>query len=112
MLILYDGTFDGLLTAIFEIYRLQLDDFEIASKTDNNSAFFQSLMQITTNKSKANRIKLALKKKTGDNLLPFLSFLFKEKENREDLVFRFIIGVFEAKWIEQVGANKKPLLFK
>jgi hypothetical protein len=97
MILLYDGTFDGLLSAIFDVYRLKLTHFEIIPALEYKETLFQPLLRISTNKSKANRIKLGLKKKTQRDNLPFLHFIFTKKKEKEKLVYAYIKAIFEPK---------------
>ena len=44
----YDNTFNGLLSAIFDVYRLKLDDFDIKPQKDFQETLFQPILNVAT----------------------------------------------------------------
>ena len=102
LILLYDNTLDGLLSAIFDVYRLKLDDFTILPSKDFQETLFKPTLNVTTNKSKANRIKIGLKRKTNKNLLPYLNQLFNNCANKEKVIYQLAHHVF------QIATVSKP----
>ncbi|WP_035071780.1 TIGR03915 family putative DNA repair protein [Anditalea andensis] len=54
--LIYDGSFEGLLTAIYEVYALKLVDVRIITEKEESSQLFSTEMMITTNDDKANKV--------------------------------------------------------
>ncbi len=94
LILLYDNTLNGLLSAIFDAYRLKLDDFDIIANQDFQEQLFKPTLQISTNKAKANRIKIGLKRKTGQNLLPYLQASFNQASGKEVHIYQFVEKIF------------------
>ncbi len=61
--VVYDGSFDGLLTAIFEVYEYKLMDVHISTKAKMQPGVFAEPHIIITNEEKAGRVISGLKKK-------------------------------------------------
>lgn len=100
LILLYDNTLDGLLSSIFDVYRLQLEDFDIFIEKHYHHQLFQPILKIRTNKAKANRIKIGLKRKTKQNLLPHLQTIFNQQPNREKAIFQLIHKTFYPQLID------------
>lgn len=94
LILLYDNTLNGLLSAIFDAYRLKLDHFDIIAQQDFQEQLFKPTLQVSTNKAKANRIKIGLKRKTGQNLLPYLQTSFNNLTDKEKRIYQFVQKVF------------------
>ncbi len=94
LILLYDNTLNGLLSAIFDAYRLKLDHFDIIAIQDFQEQLFKPTLQIYTNKAKANRIKIGLKRKTGQNLLPYLQTSFDNQTGKEEKIYQFVQNIF------------------
>lgn len=56
MHLLYDNTFDGLLTAVFEMYEHTLSDARIRKKGQEVPLLFGDILYITTNEEKTKRV--------------------------------------------------------
>lgn len=94
LILLYDDTLNGLLSAIFDAYRLNLEHFEIVSNQNFQEQLFKPTLQVSTNKAKANRIKIGLKRKTGQNLLPYLRRSFNNQISKEEKIYQFVQNIF------------------
>ena len=99
LILLYDNTLEGLLSAIFDVYRLKLDDFMITPLKDFQETLFKPTLHISTNKAKANRIKIGIKRQTQQNLLPYLTNHFEKSIHKEQSIYQFIQQVFQSKSI-------------
>ena len=86
--LLYDNHLDGLLTAIFEAYRLRLTHFELAPLDPDNTYLFQTVLRVSTNKAKANRLKISIRKKLNISSISTLNSLFNLHPNRERAILR------------------------
>ena len=99
----YDGTFEGLLSAVFEIYERKLDLVKIQKGEWYNSALFENAITVGTNEGNANRVLKGLRQKLSpngvqrlyiahlaemkdeeDNLIGYIRYVFDSKENIED----------------------------
>jgi hypothetical protein len=63
--LIYDGTFEGLLTAIFEIYDRRLTHVKMVKGEFYTSALFEDLIKITTDETRAGRVLKGLKQKVS-----------------------------------------------
>jgi hypothetical protein len=64
--LLYNGTFEGLLTAVFEVFEYRFDPAEIISKEKYQSqTIFTDHHEVFTNVQKAERVENKLKKNLG-----------------------------------------------
>ncbi len=97
LILLYDNTLDGLLSAIFDVYRLKLDTFSIIPHKDFQAPLFKPTLNVYTNKAKANRIKIGLKRKTQQNLLPYLAHFFNTIPEKEAAIYQFVHQTFQPK---------------
>ncbi len=97
LILLYDNTLDGLLSAIFDVYRLKLDDFTIVPRVNFQETLFKPTLNVSTNKSKANRIKIGIRRKTNQNLLPYLGHYFDASIQKEQSIYQFVHQVFQSK---------------
>ncbi len=90
--LIYDGTFEGLLTAIFEIYEYRYTDIEIAAAENHFlENIFADNHQVCTNRDKAERVLIKLEKnlgKSGCNDL--LKLFFSEHPQMEALFFHAV----------------------
>jgi len=54
--LIYDGSFEGLLTAIFEVYAQKVAEPKLTAEKHGSNQLFSSEIQITTDEEKANRV--------------------------------------------------------
>ncbi|QAA80918.1 DNA metabolism protein [Aequorivita sp. H23M31] len=62
--LIYDGSFEGFLTCVFEVYNLKLAQPKIIRKSAFQESFFASNLEIRTDPDKAERVWNTIKKKT------------------------------------------------
>ena len=63
--LIYDGTFDGFLSAVFHVYEYKLKDVTIKNKFSVQSQLFSDNENIITETEKANRVWKGIKNKTS-----------------------------------------------
>lgn len=63
--LIYDGTFDGFLTCVFEVYQLKLTDVQIIRKDLYQPSLFGLSQEIITEVDKADRVWTSFKKKSS-----------------------------------------------
>ena len=80
--LIYDGSFEGLLTAIFIVYEEQLDNAEILEERFYEPDFFAEAHQVYTDDTKAARVWEGLRKFSQFSASVYRSFLteFPDKE--------------------------------
>lgn len=100
--LIYDGTFEGLLTTVFEVYEHKLDDVKVCPEHLLEPNFFDAKRSITSDTIKANRVLKGLHQRLAaggvqrlyaahlseikgeeDNLLGFIRYAFSTNETIE-----------------------------
>ncbi len=90
-LFLYDGTYEGLLSAIFESYRLHLEASGFVAEEDFHGDLFEAPLIIPTDLAHAERVKAGLIRKTSAQAATILYRAFhSEHAEIEMLIYRFI----------------------
>jgi probable DNA metabolism protein len=113
--LVYDGTFEGLLTAVFEIYERKLYTVKLLKGEWRNSALFEEVIPIVTDEGRAGRVLRGLRKKlsaagvqrlyishmaeiAGEdcNVLGFIRYVFDSDQNiEEDYGNRYVMRLSE-----------------
>ena len=109
--LVYDGTFEGLLTIVFEVYEHKLNPVKIYREGVTQQSFFDAKRSIVSDPAKASRVLKGLTQKLSaagvqrlyaahlseiegeeDNLLGFIRYAFSSNEAVEnDFSNRFVI---------------------
>ena len=90
-ILVYDGTFDGFLTCVFQVYDLKLKQVDIQSKTHAQDSLFAMSNEVITDPVKADRVWTGIKKKTSASGRSRLYYAFlSEQVQIENLLFRYI----------------------
>ncbi len=93
----YDGTFEGLLTAVFEIYDRKLKLIALQKCTPLASAMFTDILQVYTNEAYAARVLKGLRNKLSPNGVQRLYIAHMgELDNEENNLIGFIRYVFDS----------------
>ena len=100
-MVVYDGSFEGLLSAVFEIYEYKIMDACIVKKELLNGSLFGQVHDVVSDHQKSKRVYQKLKDKLTPNALSqlFKTFLSEEKDI-ENSIYRYIAYVL---------ANKQPV---
>lgn len=87
-ILLYDGTFEGLLTAIFEVYEYKFDPAEIITEERyNTESIFSATHKVSTDQEKSDRVLKRLEKNIGKKgISQLLKVYLSENENAERLI--------------------------
>ncbi|MDR1739097.1 MAG: TIGR03915 family putative DNA repair protein [Candidatus Symbiothrix sp.] len=94
LLYLYDRTFDGLLTAIFDAYNRRETPDRIVSE-DLTPPLFADTHQVITDRVKSDRVSTGLKKKISKSAMNMLFVCYmSELEDIEMLIFRYVQKAF------------------
>lgn len=91
MQFLYDGTFTGLLSVVFESYRLKTPATAIIAEADFSGDLFEKPLSCSTDPQRADRVEKALLRKTSEKAVTMLFNAFHSEEpGIEMLIYRFI----------------------
>ena len=92
---LFDGTMDGLLTAVFDAFSLKEHPEELLTEGDALPLFCERTYQVTTDEEKARRVWTGLEKKLSREAMKLISvsWLSEQKELNTTL-FRYVCKVF------------------
>lgn len=95
----YDGTFEGLLTAVFEIYEHKITDPQIYTESFVPASLFSEPHTVITSKEKSERVYTKLREKLTPNAQRQLykAFLSEIKEI-ENILFRYIKCVIDSRY--------------
>ncbi|GAA4307547.1 TIGR03915 family putative DNA repair protein [Mucilaginibacter gynuensis] len=106
--LLYDGTFEGLLTAIFEIYERKLIYVKLQQGEWHNTALFNEVLPVITDSTRANRVLKALHQKlSSDGLQRLYIAHTADIKNEDDILVGYIRHVFDTSQnIEEDYGNK------
>ncbi|MDB5110092.1 MAG: hypothetical protein JWR67_1206 [Mucilaginibacter sp.] len=107
-ILFYDGTFEGLLSAVFEIYERKLMQVKLQKGEWYNSALFAEVLKITTSEVNANRVLKGLRQRLSPAAVQRLYIAhMAEMENEEITLIGYIRYVFDTpKNIEDDYGNK------
>ncbi|TDH28943.1 DNA metabolism protein [Segetibacter sp. 3557_3] len=108
----YDGSFEGLLTAIFEIYEYRFSDVSIVPADRAQANVFNDHRQSTSDPVKAERVWLGLKKKVSTAALNQLHRAFlSELPGIEDKLYQYVLYVFSSKLSVEYDYSNSFVLF-
>ncbi len=96
--IIYDATFHGLLTAIFEVYDHKFTQVNICTENQVQPGFFGCEYMIETDVKKSERVWLGLKNKLSSIAQKQLYHTFlSEEKNIENYILRYVQYAFSGK---------------
>lgn len=94
----YDGTFEGLLTAIFEIYEYRISDPQIYIEGCATGSLFGTAHKVITDKNKYERVHAKLKERLTPNAQRQLYKTFlSEIREIENVLYRYIKAVIDSR---------------
>ncbi|WP_125722534.1 TIGR03915 family putative DNA repair protein [Flavobacterium ustbae] len=95
--IIYDGSYEGWLSAVFESYEYKLKDVVFAKKENSNRLLFSNTHFVITDNNKANRVLNGLEQRLSKNGFSsiYLAFL-SELDQIEEMLFRFVQYAFSS----------------
>ena len=97
-ILIYDGSFDGFLTCVFQVYDLKLKQVLIQKDSESQASLFGKQNVVVADPVKADRVWKGLGKKTSNagRLRIYYGFL-SEKQGIEKLLLRYIQYIFESR---------------
>lgn len=105
--VLYDGTYQGWLTAVFEIYEYKFKDISFARTDTLNPFLFGNVHTVLSSDYKATRVLKGLEKHlSNEGLKKLFQTFLSEVSGFDDIMWRFVQHVFLSKTnIESDFAN-------
>jgi probable DNA metabolism protein len=106
--LIYDGTFEGLMTAVFEIYEHRLTHVHMQKGEWHNTVLFENVIKVVTENSRASRVLKGLKQKlSAQGLQRLYAAHMAEMEGEDDNLVGYIRYVFDSpKNVEEDYGNK------
>jgi len=100
-IVLYDGSFEGLFTAFFEVYEYKIEQPFICKESNTSSSLFGIIHHVNFNEEKSKRVLEKLKEKLSPQSLSKLHTVYlSEIKDIENMLFRFV---------QYVLANTQPV---
>jgi probable DNA metabolism protein len=97
MIYLYDGTYEGLLSTIFESYRLKTPATKIIPESEWQESLFDHPLTVSTHSEWAQRVERGLAQKTSRRSVQLLYRCFlSEREGIEMLIYDYVRQAMEA----------------
>ncbi|PWB22641.1 TIGR03915 family putative DNA repair protein [Flavobacterium sp. HTF] len=88
--VIYDGTYEGWLSAVFEIYEFKFQDIVFAKNEPSTALLFSTTHFVNTDIEKAKRVSAGLKQKLSDEGFKSIYKTFlSEVDFAEETMFRF-----------------------
>ena len=96
-LYIYDKTFEGFLTLVFDAYVNKAFPDQILGDADLRPLFYDAVLKVVTDEMKAQRVWRGLQKKLSKEACGMLSLVFlSEERDMELLLFRYVQKAFAA----------------
>ena len=93
--LIYDGSFDGFLSAVFHVFELKLKHVTIQNQFENQNVLFSENENIVTEETKANRVWKGLKSRLSSRGRYQLYYAFlSEQPGIEDVLLDYIKYAF------------------
>lgn len=111
-LIVYDGSFEGFLTAVFDIYEYKFKEVEFASEQNYQKNIFGNVHEVNTDETKTKRVWKGLEERLSRNALGqvYRTFL-SEKANTESILLTYIRYAFSNKTSIECDYGHNAVLF-
>lgn len=95
--LIYDGTFEGLLTAVFEVYEHKLLHVHLQKGEWRNTALFENVIKVVTETGRATRVLKGLQQKLSPiGLQRLYAAHMAEMEGEDDNLMGYIRHVFDS----------------
>ena len=95
--VIYDGTYEGWLTAVFDIYNDKLEDVSFADDEASSALLFGTTHRVITDEHKAERVLNGLQKRlSADGLNRLHKTYLADSEKPEQIMWPFVRHVFSS----------------
>jgi probable DNA metabolism protein len=111
MIYLYDQSFEGFLSVVFEIYSRKTEPYKICRMQEYQEVMFEQSITVVTDPIRSDRVWQGLLKKLGKNArqLPFLAFQSGEPGIEMDLYHLIRLAFLENSPVEENYSDPKIL---
>jgi probable DNA metabolism protein len=111
---MYDGSFEGLFTAVFEVYEYKIDQPSVTKTTAVTGSLFSNVHTVITNTDKANRVIKKLKAAISTSTFRQLYDVYLSEINGiENVLLRYIQYALKSNFIvENDYANPDVLMIQ
>lgn len=96
-ILIFDGSLPGLLTCIFEAFERKLTDVQIFEKARYSPTMFDTVLAITTDDKKADRVYTKLKEKIGSDINKVKAVFLSELDIAYQHIFDYCVYIFQHK---------------
>ncbi len=108
---LYDKTFEGLLTVVFELFNMKIKDCIITGKNNYQTSLLDLPFEIETDVLKAERVWKGLQAKTNPKACDMLYHAFlSEIKDIEIVIYRYLQLAFTANYNVSVNYREESVL--
>ncbi|SHG87362.1 TIGR03915 family putative DNA repair protein [Flavobacterium defluvii] len=95
--VIYDSTFEGWLTAVFEIYELKFEDVVFAKSEVSNTLLFSERYFVTTDFQKAKRVLKGLKEKlSSQGFANIYKAFLSDIDKIDETLFQYVKYIFSS----------------
>lgn len=94
--LIYDESFEGLLSSIFSVFEQKLESVKIVKKSVADLALFSQKIPVETDYKKADRLLKALKAKTQKNYYQFFYAFHNDRDHVENILLAYCQHVFNS----------------
>lgn len=109
--IIYDGTFEGWLTAVFEIYELKLEDVVFAKSEVANTLLFSERYFVETDLQKAKRVLNGLKQRlSSEGFANIYKAFLSEIDKMDETLFQYVKYIFSSAINVEDDLSNSPVL--
>ncbi len=109
--LLYDGTFDGFLTAVYQVFEEKIDQAEIVRPKYYQPEMFSTCKEISTNTKKSKRVWNSLVMKTSKaGAYELYKTFLSEIKGVEALLLRYIIYVYSTESFNHTDYSNNDVL--
>ena len=111
MLIVYDGTYEGFLSAVFDVYEYQYKEVSFSSEDNYQKNIFNAVHETVTTAEKTKRVYKGLKQRISTNALnQLLKTFLSEIRDIENVLLAYIRYAFSSKTLMEYDYSNSAVL--
>jgi probable DNA metabolism protein len=111
MLVVYDGSFEGFLSAVFDIYEYKFSDVTFTTEDNYQKNIFDSVHETNTTAEKTKRVYKGLEQRLSKNALSQLYKTFlSEIKNIENVLLQYIRYAFTSRTVMEYDYSNAAVL--
>ncbi|QWX85101.1 TIGR03915 family putative DNA repair protein [Cellulophaga sp. HaHaR_3_176] len=93
-ILIYDGSFNGFLTAVFEVFEQKMEIADIQNEVNSQGGLFSDIESIYTQLDKAKRVWNGIQNKSNSSIKKIYFAFLSETKGIELLLYRYIQKLF------------------